>query len=73
MSLEIWFDCSILGSLVLLERHKGCSCSYCVESGMKLGLNWSQCKKWNSWVVFHWTWGDSKWYLRWTRGWLFSH
>ena len=69
-----FFNKVVFGSWVLLEKHENCSCSYCEKDfRMKPGFNWSECKKQNSWVVFHWTWGGSKWYLRWTRGWLFSH
>lgn len=75
-------DFHLFGSLVLLERHKYCECSYCGrrddyfgipdDKAMKFGVNLPECKRWNAWIVIHWNWRGSKWYLRFTRGRLFG-
>jgi hypothetical protein len=63
---------NVRGSIILLEKHRGCDCSYCWPGRLKVGLNWPECRAWNAWVVLHWRWRGSRWYLRFTRGRIFG-
>lgn len=68
----------MLGSDFSLERHRGCTCTWCCgDRAMRfpplhLGLNLPECKMWNAWIVIHWRWRGVRWYLRFTRGRLFG-